>query len=373
MTQLPAAEVIRYSGFDITNISYHVFGYKFHNFGVKAMFLRTFKTTIRRFTNLLSRLDCQEDKQKVKEELKKICVSQGYIIEISDRNGKFTAKVKITIRGNLYRIFGKWDKDHNEIEREKNNLEDLNHFQKINSPKLYDSTENFLLTEWIDGETIHKEDYKRLLLAVDHLLVVQNINLAKTKLNSKLQEKYNVKNEFVGNLENVEKSINNSELWDDNKICHWLKQIQVVKQRISDGLFNDITDPNNQDFVLSHGDYKPDNLLFVPNDNSWKCHPTDWIYASKRPRWYDIASFTEGCSESQDLEDRYWKRYYNNLPQSVNRDQAESLYYQHKILATLRVASANADLKENQINEFSRCLNSLSCLLDKLQCNSKNI
>jgi len=168
-------------------------------------------------------------------------------------------------------------------------------------------------------------------------------------------------------LENIKNTIRNGELGDGNT-DNWLRQIELIEQGFKSDLFNAIKKPNEQDFVLSHGDYKPDNLLFVPDGNSWKCHPFDWIYASERPRWYDIASFTEGCSERQDLEEIYWKRYYDNLPQSVSKNQAENLYCQHRILATLRVASANRELKnEQQKLEFSRCLDSLDRLLDKLQ------
>jgi thiamine kinase-like enzyme len=335
---------------------------------VGIMFLRTFGATVKEFVELLRKLDSQEDKLKVKEELKEICVSRGYIVEIEDHNGKFWAKVKISICGNLRRIFVKWDKDHNEIKREKDRLKDLNGFREINSPKLYDSTGNFLLTEWIGGERIDKEDYKRLLLAVDHLLIIQSTDLLKAKLDldSPLREEYNVENEFTGNLKNIRKVIESGKLGDRNT-DNWLRQIKVIERGFKSDLFNAIKKPNEQDFVLSHGDYKPDNLLFVPDGNSLKCHPVDWIYASKRPRWYDIASFTEGCSERQDLEKIYWKKYYDNLPQSVSKDQSENLYCQHRILATLRVASANSELKDGQKIEFSRCLNSLDSLLDKLQ------
>jgi thiamine kinase-like enzyme len=333
------------------------------------MFLQTLRSVIGKFVKALMRLDDQKDTQKVLHGLQELCGSNGYSVKaISERSAQFGVQVEITVRSKQYKIFVKWFKDSNEVKRETNKITYLKNFWKIiNLPELYNATRNFIVTEFIDGKTTSKDDVETLLYAVDHLVLIQNIDVKGIKSSSCLYKERSIKEEFLDFLNNVPTTIKNSKEMFKDDTERWLEQLQEIDQK-RDSMFYAITNPDERDFVLSHGDCKPDNLLFTENNRSWKCYPVDWIYAALRPRWYDITSFTEGCSDNKDLEKAYWNRYCSKLSLPFDRNQAEDLYYQHKILSALRIANANANISnKSQMDEFSRSLNSLSGLLDKLR------
>ncbi len=326
-------------------------------------------SNIRRFMKLLERLDGNDNKSATMHEIQELCSSKGYVIEfVSDRTENFGAKVGIPTRRNTENVFVKWHLVPGEIKREANKVGVLKDLRSvINSPKLYDATQNFLVIEWIDGKTTSKDDVERLLLAVDHLVLIQSADVTRAVLRTHLKREWLGQQEFSDFLRNIETAIGNHREGFGDSADLWLEQIREMDQNRG-VMFPDIIDPNERDFVLSHGDYKPDNLVFVPQEASLKCHPVDWVYAALRPRWYDIASFTEGCSGNAELENAYKNRYCSQLPSKISREQADKSYCQHRSLAALRVANANARLlTEGQRGEFTRSLDTLGALLEKLQ------
>ena len=332
-----------------------------------------FKSVLEDFVKTLAEMGDQ-GKQSAMLELQQFCCSRGYTTKYkSDRDAEFAARVKIPVSGKIHSILVKYHKEAEEIKREASKMKALKDFQRINLPKLYGSAKHWLVTKYIDGETTNHQDSEKLLIAVNHLADIQSTNVTTLKSDASFREESSIQCEFVQFLNNVKDTILDKRDKLGAGAGSWLEKLKEIV-RDCNTLFRDITNPRERDFVLSHGDYKPDNLLFArTSENSWRCHPVDWIFAAIRPRWYDIASLTEGCADSRGLADVYWNGYCNKLS-SIDRTQAESSYYQHRILAALRVANANAHLSdEGKIKEFRRCLNSLDRLLDKLRSVSKLI
>lgn len=325
------------------------------------------KSVLRIFMKALEQIDYQ-DKRRALSGLQQLCSSKGHTLSGKpDRGDHFTSEVKIPVLGRIRSLLVKYHQESSEIKREVNKMEALKSFQNINMPKLYGSTEHWLVTEYINGETTDHQDEEKILLAVDHLVYIQSTDITVLKSDASFQKEASIQRELVQFLENVTNTMMHGHEKLGDVPGTWLENLGEII-RDSNALVCDITSPSEESFVLSHGDYKPDNLVFAPTGrNSWKCYPVDWVYAAIRPRWYDITSLTEGCVDNEGLADLYWNRYCEKTDY-IDRIQAERLYCQHKILAALRVANANVKLKNSsQIKEFERCLNSLGGLIEKLR------
>ena len=325
------------------------------------------KSILKDFVVALEQLDYQ-DKQNALSGIQQLCHSSGYIMNSkADRGDHFANEVRIPVLGKMRHILVKYHLEASEIEREASKMEALKSFKKINMPKLYGAAKHWLVTEYVNGKTTDHRNREKMLLAVDHLLDIQISDITDLKSNASFQKEASVQRELVQFLDNIKSAIMNSPEYLGEIPGAWVDNLEEIASD-SNALVCDITNPDEESLVLSHGDYKPDNLVFaLTGENSWKCYPVDWVYAAIRPRWYDITSLTEGCVDNEGLADLYWNRYCEGIV-SIDRIQAERFYFQHKLLAALRVANANATLSDHgKVKEFKRCLNSLGFLLDKLR------
>lgn len=114
--------------------------------------------------------------------------------------------------------------------------------------------------------------------------------------------------------------------------------------------------------VVSHGDYKPDNLLYEDRAGEVVCRPIDWAQAALRPRWCDIGFLTER-HVNDEVEGIYRDTYLAQVLDETHLScsDADRAFTMGRLWACLRNATGTNDAKERRhsIREIRRIAGSL--------------
>lgn len=132
---------------------------------------------------------------------------------------------------------------------------------------------------------------------------------------------------------------------------------QWIEKALNSSRFFYLENPSRSDLVLSHGDFKPDNLIYTNCNGVITCYPVDWIYASIRPRWCDIGFLTED-HVSDEVEDFYWQAYWDEIKNDtdLSKEDAKDAFLQGRLWACMRNVDGTGSLDEieRSIREICR-------------------
>lgn len=150
----------------------------------------------------------------------------------------------------------------------------------------------------------------------------------------------------------------------------WQRTVDTIMQELSAKLFQEVINPDDSYVVLSHGDYKPDNLMIVDETS---CYPIDWVYMGKASCWYDLGYF---ITIPLDYKERaaYLSQYTRQMRtrgwlKSLDDRLASILYLKGRMCAEITMAGANADKISQAGNrrEFARAMDELTRLLSEYE------
>lgn len=122
-----------------------------------------------------------------------------------------------------------------------------------------------------------------------------------------------------------------------------------------------------QSFVMGHGDYKPNNIIFT--DDGWFSWTVDWLGMSKAQPWYDLA-YLLVHERAKDTFLSYYLRlmHERGFLRNVSERRARKLFLDGMIFQELQRAKSNATKIHSRraahhMGEFRSALNGLSKLV----------
>lgn len=120
----------------------------------------------------------------------------------------------------------------------------------------------------------------------------------------------------------------------------WRYYFDVIDQNL-DTMFSALTDPDESDLVLVHGEFIFGNIVFRVDGPGWSCRACDWDTARIGSRWTDLEFLTvpqAGFSRSWVYDREVVARYANGLGiwEKSDIDDVRKIYDQYKVFHALR-------------------------------------
>ena len=260
--------------------------------------------------------------------------------------------------------------------RESKNLELLKNIPESHAQKFITDDSNWFVKEYIQGKQMNnllREQQHNMrhffdialqqLVRIHCLINDKRLNtsaLVPERMESRLQNLLN---------SDIERTLKALSICNQTK-DDWINTIHTLQNQ-APKLFSELINPDPTHIVLGHGDYKPDNLIFV---NATACYPIDWVYMGKYSCWYDLGYFI-----TIPLDDAQRYEYMDNYVQEMRKlgflnnlddKQAKLLYLKGRMCAEVTMAGTNARHVINNrpdINEFVRALDELTRLFSIYQ------
>lgn len=255
------------------------------------------------------------------------------------------------------------------------NLSNVNVAAEIKTPKCFGYGENVIVEEYIEGKTFQEIINKNKRKVRRDLFLKTLENLAEIHasfykvrnpgaVRNIFEEKYARKRIATAIRMIRNEGFDSYQRYAGDVDPSWPKAIGSVNV---DKLIKDLC-VRSKNFVLGHGDYKPNNIIF---DRKGRVHTIDWLGMSKSQPWYDLAYLL--VSVPWDKKKKFVDFYLERIKKkgfltNLSREKAHDLFRSGAIFQQIiRVKSNSHRIKSSKnihnINEFRAALNGLCEIL----------
>ncbi|MGC9603279.1 MAG: aminoglycoside phosphotransferase family protein [Minisyncoccia bacterium] len=268
-------------------------------------------------------------------------------------------------------------KDYNERKfgyQEIKNLKNIRDIGTFHKPIFVANYKNFFVEEFIKGKIMqdileketNRENVRNLYLkAVDELVKIhtsagflKNKNdLKNTFKREELKRRINL---FLFYIENF--GFPSYEKYGGKIKREWRRAVEKVPTNIKRMVKH--LGINEKNYLLGHGDYKPNNLILTKNG---EIYVIDWLGMAKAQPWYDLAYLLTrltGHEKEFFLKEYLEKMHKNGYLKETSLKEAENLLRTGIIYQQLQRAKSNAHRIKSKrdvhhMREFSAALDGL--------------